>query len=100
MIATHPFETARDSVLLLWSQLAQARCSAPDARALELFVFLHGKLFTNIQLDDFPPTLACLIERLSIEEPEAREWTMMAISIGAFLEYGQPQGVDAQVSWA
>jgi protein SMG6 len=94
MIATHPFETARESVLPLWSPPAQARRSAPDARAPELFVFLHGMLFTNIQLDDFTPTLARLLERLSIEEPEAREWTMMAaINIGALLEYGRPQGV-------
>ena len=51
-------------------------------------------LFTNIQLDDFFPTLARLPERLSIEEPEAQEWTMMAaINIGAHLEYGWPQGV-------
>ena len=50
-----------------------SRRSAPDARAPELFVFLHGMLFTNIQLDDFSPTLARLLERLSIEEPEARE---------------------------
>ena len=94
MIATHPFETARESVLPLWSPAAQARRSAPDARAPELFVLLHGMLFTNIQLDDFSPTLARLLERLSIEEPEAREWTMMAaINIGALLEYGRPQGV-------
>jgi hypothetical protein len=40
-------------------------------------------LFTNIQLDDFSPTLAHLLERLSIEEPEAREWIVMAaINIG------------------
>jgi hypothetical protein len=51
-------------------------------------------LFTNIQLDDFSATLARLLERLSIEEPEAREWTMMAaINIGALLEYGKAQGV-------
>ena len=94
MIATHPFETARESVLPLWSPPAQARRSAPDARAPELFVFLHGMLFTKIQLDDFSPTLARLLERLSIEEPDAREWTMMAaINIGALLEYGRPQGV-------
>jgi protein SMG6 len=41
MIATHPFETAR----------------TPD-----LFIFLHGMLFTNIQPDDFTPTLACLLK--------------------------------------
>jgi protein SMG6 len=94
MIATHPFETARESVLPLWSPAAQARHSAPDARTPDLFVFLHGMLFTNIQLDDFTPTLARLLERLSIEEPEAREWTMMAaINIGALLEYGRPQDV-------
>jgi protein SMG6 len=94
MIATRPFETARESVLPLWSPAAQARRSAPDARAPELFVFLHGMLFTNIQLDDFTPTLSRLLERLSIEEPETREWTMMAaINIGALIEYGRPQGV-------
>ena len=94
MIAIRPFETARESVLPLWSQTAQARRSAPDARAPELFVLLHGMLFTNIQLDDFAAILARLLERLGIEEPEGREWTMMAvINIGALLEYGRPQGV-------
>jgi hypothetical protein len=94
MIATHLFETARESVLPLWSPAAQARRLAPDARALDLFVFLHSMLFTNIQLDDFSPTLARLLGHLSIEGPGAREGTMMpAINIGALLEYGRPQGV-------
>ncbi|KAI0262907.1 hypothetical protein BC834DRAFT_889594 [Gloeopeniophorella convolvens] len=94
MIAIRPFETARESVLPLWSPAAQARRSAPDARAPELFVVLHGMLFTNIQLDDFSPILARLLERLTIEEPQGSEWAMMAaINIGALLEYGRPQGV-------
>jgi protein SMG6 len=95
MIAIQPFETARQSVLPLWSQAAQARRSesTPDARAPELFVFLHGMLFTNIQLDDFSSTLTRLLERLCIEEPEGREWAMMAVAnIGALLEFGHPQG--------
>ena len=93
MIAIRPFETARESVLPIWSQAAQARRSAPDARAPELFVFLHGMLFTNIQLDDFSSTLARLLERLRIKEPEGREWAMMAVvNIGALLEFGRPQG--------
>ena len=51
-------------------------------------------LFANIQLDDFSATLARLLERLDIEEPEGREWTMMAaVNIGALLEYGRQQGV-------
>ena len=51
-------------------------------------------LFTNIQLDDFSATLAHLLERLDIEEPEGREWTMMAVvNISVLLEYGHQQGV-------
>ena len=94
MIAIRPFETARKSVVPLQSQAAQARRSAPNAQAPELFVLLRGMLFTNIQLDDFSSTLAHLLERLHIEEPEEREWFMMAaVNIGALLEleYG-PQG--------
>ncbi|KAN0109014.1 hypothetical protein V8E52_009718 [Russula decolorans] len=56
--------------LPVWSPSAQARWSAPDACALELFILLYDMLFTNIQLDDFSPTLARLLERLTIEEPE------------------------------
>ena len=94
MIATHPFETARESVLPLWSAMAQVRCSAPNARAPDLFVLLRGMLFTNIQLGRFYPDLGTSLERLGIEEPEAREWTMMAaINTGALLEYGRAQGV-------
>jgi hypothetical protein len=59
----------------LWSQAAQARRLAPDACAPELFAFLPGMLFTNIQLDDFSATLSHLLERLNIEKPEGREWT-------------------------
>ena len=93
MITLHPFTTSRESVLPLWSPAAQARRGAPDACALDLFVYLHGMLFTNIQLDDFAPTLGRLIERLSIEDPQAREWTMMAaVNVGAILEYGRPAG--------
>ena len=53
MIAVHPFSTARESVLGMWAPPAQARRQAPDARLTDLFVCLHGMLFTNIQLDDF-----------------------------------------------
>ncbi|KAI0063876.1 hypothetical protein BV25DRAFT_1899085 [Artomyces pyxidatus] len=94
MIAIRPFDMSRESVLPIWSQAAQARRAAPDAQASELFVLLHGMLFTNIQLDDFSPTLARLLERLAIDAPEAWEWTMMAaVNIGSLLEYGKPSGV-------
>ena len=82
MVAFHPFMTARESVLAMWSPTAQARRQAPDARLSELFVLLHGMLFTNIQLDDFKPALARFMERLRLEGAEEREWIMMAVTAG------------------
>ncbi|EGN96009.1 hypothetical protein SERLA73DRAFT_112057 [Serpula lacrymans var. lacrymans S7.3] len=94
MTTLHPFSTSRESILPIWSSTAQSRRSQPDARAPELFVLLHGMLFTNIQLDDFQPTLARFLERLQIEGAEEREWIIMAIvNIGAILEYGKPSGL-------
>jgi protein SMG6 len=94
MTTLHPFMTSRESILPLWSASVQARRSHPDTRAPELFILLHGMLFTNIQLDDFQPTLARFVERLQIEGAEEREWAMMAeINICAVLEYGKPGAV-------
>ncbi|KAF8212466.1 hypothetical protein K438DRAFT_1958196 [Mycena galopus ATCC 62051] len=94
MTTLHPFMTSRESVLPMWSVTAQARRALPEAHLLDLFVLLHGMLFTNIQLDDFQPTLARFIERLEIEGAEEREWIMMAIvNVCAVLEYGKPTGV-------
>ena len=94
MTTLHPFSTSRESVLPLWSAAAQARRILPDSRAPELFVLLHGMLFTNIQLDDFQPTLARLIERLQIEDMQERDWIMMAVvNVGSVLEYGKSAGI-------
>lgn len=94
MTTLHPFPTSRESVLPIWSSTAQSRRSQPDASASELFVLLHGMLFTNIQLDDFASTLARFLERLEIEGAQEREWIMMAVvNIGAIMEYGRQSGV-------
>ncbi|KAI8998858.1 hypothetical protein BD414DRAFT_476257 [Trametes punicea] len=102
MVAFHPFSTARESVLAMWSPTAQARRQAPDARLTELFVCLHGMLFTNIQLDDFKRVLERFQEKLQIgdgEQVEEREWIMMAlINIGSLLEYGRPTAVLRRVA--
>ncbi|KAF9050675.1 hypothetical protein BDZ89DRAFT_1057118 [Hymenopellis radicata] len=95
MTTLHPFMTSRESVLPIWSQALQARRSLPDAKVSDLFVLLHGMLFTNIELDAFQPTMARFVERLQIEGAEDREWTSMAvINIGSILEYGKPTGVS------
>jgi protein SMG6 len=65
----------------------------------DLFILLHGMLFTNIQLDGFQSTLSRLLERLQIEEVEERDWMMMAVvNIGSVLEYGRPTAVLKQIS--
>ncbi|KAI0319819.1 hypothetical protein OF83DRAFT_1169880 [Amylostereum chailletii] len=94
LIATHPSAFSREHVIQSWSPAAQARRAQPDSSASDLFVLIHGMLFTNIQLDDFKPSLARLLERLAIEAPESRDWSMMAaLNIGALLEYGRPKGI-------
>ncbi|EJF57214.1 hypothetical protein DICSQDRAFT_174167 [Dichomitus squalens LYAD-421 SS1] len=102
MVAFHPFSTARESVLAMWSPAAQAQRQAPDARLTELFVLLHGMLFTNIQLDDFKRVLERFQKKPEIgdgEQVEEREWIMMAlINIGSLLEYSHQTAVLRRVS--
>ncbi|KAJ8463961.1 hypothetical protein ONZ45_g17401 [Pleurotus djamor] len=94
MTTLHPFPTSRETVLPIWSTTAQTRRSSSDCRVSDLFVLLHGMLFTNIQLDDFQPTLARFLEKLELEDAEEREWIMMAvINVGAVFEYGKPNSV-------
>jgi protein SMG6 len=98
MTTLHPFLTSRESILSIWSHAAQAHRALPDAKASDLFILLHGMLFTNIQLDDFQPTLARFIERLEIEGAEERDWIMMGVvNIASIMEYGRPGGVLRKV---
>ncbi|KAG6829844.1 hypothetical protein H0H92_003287 [Tricholoma furcatifolium] len=98
MTTLHPFPTSRESVLPIWSVANQTRRAHPDTPARDLFVLLHGMLFTHIQLDDFTPTLARFVERLSMEELEEREWMMMAvINLASIFEYGRPGSVLGRI---
>ncbi|KAF8504047.1 hypothetical protein BU17DRAFT_101528 [Hysterangium stoloniferum] len=90
MVSTNPFATARESILTIFSPTAQARRMQPDARTSELFILLHGMIFTHISLDDFAATHARFMERLTLEGAEEREWIMMAlINLSAIFEYGR-----------
>ncbi|KAG6844489.1 hypothetical protein H0H87_006563 [Tephrocybe sp. NHM501043] len=94
MTTLHPFPTSRESILPIWSVANQKRRAHPDTPARDLFVLLQGMLFTHIQLDDFTPTLARFVERLSMEDLDEREWIMMAvINVAAIFEYGRPGSV-------
>ncbi|KAG9124580.1 hypothetical protein FRC07_011057 [Ceratobasidium sp. 392] len=98
MIASHPFDTARESIQPLFSSDAQrARMRAADAGPVAQFVLILGLLFTRVQLDDFDTVLARFVERLEIEGASAvreSEWIMIAVCcVGAVLEFGRPDGV-------
>lgn len=53
MVAVHPFTTALDSVLGMYSPTTQPPRQVPVSTLSEPFVLLHDMLFTNIQLHDF-----------------------------------------------
>ncbi|KAI5899759.1 uncharacterized protein SCHCODRAFT_02661351 [Schizophyllum commune H4-8] len=67
-------------ILQVWSLQAQMRRGQPDAHVPDLFVLVHGMLFTNIQKNDFQPSLARLLERLTINGAEERAefWCLLA----------------------
>ncbi|OBZ75187.1 hypothetical protein A0H81_04568 [Grifola frondosa] len=81
---------------------AQTRRQALDAQLSELFLLMHGMLFTNIQLDDFKGVLERFQEKLQIEGGgvvEEREWIMMAVTnIASVLEYGRPTALLRRVA--
>ncbi|KAK4701626.1 hypothetical protein P7C70_g4605, partial [Phenoliferia sp. Uapishka_3] len=122
LTAHHPYVSARESILPLFEDEHQARRTQPDVTKAELFVHLHGMLFTKIQLDDFDDCVGRFLERLSEEGrrmgkvagghewsslgetgPQApfgdAEWFMLAtINIAALLQYGAEDGVLKKTS--
>ncbi|KAI5475658.1 nucleotide binding protein, PINc domain protein [Pseudohyphozyma bogoriensis] len=115
LTTTHPYLSARESILPLFEDELQARRTQPDVTKAELFVHLHGMLFTKISLDDFDVCLERFLERLMEEgvlltrkgEPDMAlfgtgaqapfgdaEWLMVAvINLSAMLQYGVDDGV-------
>ncbi len=57
-------QTSRESILPLFDAALQSQRSMPEAGAMDLFVRLHGMLFTKIALDDFPSVMSRFMERL------------------------------------
>jgi hypothetical protein len=104
LIASHPFETSREKVLVLFDAALQHQRSAPEATAMDLFVRLHGMLFTRIELDDFRPVMSRFMERLeedaSLDGVSRKacislvDWLLMGIvNLAAILQYGSDAGM-------
>jgi hypothetical protein len=119
LTAAHPYLPARESILPFFEQEHQARRSRPEVSINDLFVHLHGMLFTKIQLDDFDSELARFMEKLTedrfLSEKQGRvppgsarpssdiiaqstmsnaSWVMMGtVNLCAILQYGLEDGV-------
>ncbi|GAA5994917.1 hypothetical protein JCM5350_006614 [Sporobolomyces pararoseus] len=110
LTAAHPYLSARESILPLFDQEHQSRRTLPEVGKSELFVHLHGMLFTKISLDDFDDCLGRFVERLQ-EEGWAlgkgveshgyesnlygdKEWFMLAVvNIASMMQYGAEDGI-------
>lgn len=83
----------------MFTPAAQSRRMQPDTLVSDLFLLLHGMLFTHIQLDDFAPTKARFMERLALDGAEEREWIMMGlINFVSIFEYGRHDGSIRKVT--
>ncbi|KAH9842320.1 uncharacterized protein C8Q71DRAFT_876057 [Rhodofomes roseus] len=89
MITAHPYSTSREAILQIWSPAAQTCRQGPDAGVADLYIILHGMLFTHIQMDDFHGILDRFDEKLNIEVRSSRSATgimMAVINLGAIFE--------------
>ncbi|WWD17242.1 hypothetical protein CI109_101680 [Kwoniella shandongensis] len=104
LTVTHEFATSRESILPLFDSALQSQRSLPEATAMDLFIRLHGMLFTKIQLDDFPPVLSRYMERLeedaSLDGISRKvtisqvDWMIMgSVNLAGVLQYGISTGL-------
>lgn len=83
----------------LFDTAVQNKRHHPDASASDLFVLLHGMIFTRIQMDDFDDVFARFFERLQEDRVGTRplapvEWVMMGvINLASCLQYGAEDGL-------
>lgn len=104
LVVTHDFATSRESILPLFDSALQSQRKLPDAGAMDLFIRLHGMLFTRIELDGYDAVMGRLTERLeedgdvegmgkSGDIGQVAWMTMCAVNIAAVLQYGSSSGV-------
>ena len=103
LVVTHEYTTSRETILPLFDTALQSQRSLPEANAQDLFVRLHGMLFTRIDLDNFSTVMSRYMERLDEDarlndaNRKARifqvDWmTMASVNLAALLQYGSAAG--------
>ncbi|KAK4051322.1 hypothetical protein OIV83_002806 [Microbotryomycetes sp. JL201] len=114
LTTSHPYASARESILPLFEEENQARRTRSEVSKSELFVHLHGMLFTKIALDNFEEVAARFMEKLKeeglllartdgawsktisgVQAPfDEGAWMMLAVvNIAALMQYGAEDGV-------
>lgn len=96
LVVTHEFPTARESILGLFDLSGQRRLergrSGEKDGVMDLFIRLHGMLFTRIELDRFDETLAAFLRVLESGAGQV-EWMIMAsVGIAGMMQYGASEG--------
>ncbi|WVN88376.1 uncharacterized protein L203_103582 [Cryptococcus depauperatus CBS 7841] len=104
MVVTHEYSISRENILPLFDSALQSQRSLPEATALDLFVRLHGMLFTKISLDSFPSVQSRFMERLeedaSLDGISRKatigqvDWMIMGVvNLAGILQYGASNGL-------
>lgn len=105
LTSTQPYDAARESMLDLFAPEEQTRRIQPDASLEDLFVHLHGMLFTRVQLDDFDALSVRFLHKLQSTVDGDPGWEsgagsislmmMGSVNIAAVMQYGS-EGIVMQ----
>lgn len=97
LVVTHEFPTARESIqgfFDLASKRRQERSnSGKKETAMDIFVRIHGMLFTRIDLDRFDVALATFMRALEDGVSQVDWMIMAAVNLAGIMQYGQSDGV-------
>ncbi|EIW70341.1 hypothetical protein TREMEDRAFT_29293 [Tremella mesenterica DSM 1558] len=101
LIVTHSFSGSRESILPLFDTSSTLKQS--ETPLMDMFVRLHGMLFTKIQLDDFSSSMSRFLQRLESSPRSGAErisqvdWMVIAsVNVASVLQYASVDGIIRQ----
>lgn len=111
LTTAQPYTASRESILNLFSPEQQQRRLQSDATLVDLFVHMHGMLFTRVELDDFEAVCTRFLRKLKTVLDE-KGWEtgvgspvlmmMGTVNIASAMQYGSDnivfQGLPSELS--